>query len=138
MNFVFQALYNLEVLYAMLMPANTEITWENTYKFQYSFMISGEAHIFLEMLTKNNFMSNADNVIRRSAYLVVLKICQLILTSVAHVLVKLSEEHTPPENEPPNENTTTPGMYLRQALRNVPGHSDHVSFVMFFIFNLSI
>lgn len=111
----------------MLMPANTDAFWENTYKFQYSFMISGEAHVFLEMLTKNNFMSNADNVIRRSAYLVVLKICQLILTSVAHVLVRLSEDHTPPENEPLNENTTTPGMLLRQALRNVPGHSDHVS-----------
>lgn len=111
----------------MLMPANTDTSWDNTYKFQYSFIISGEAHIFLEMLTKNNFMSNADNVIRRSAYLVVLKICQLILTSVAHVLVRLSEDHTPPESEPLNENTTNPGMCLKQALRNVPGHSDHVS-----------
>ncbi|CAG9840067.1 unnamed protein product [Diabrotica balteata] len=120
-----EVLYNLEVLYTMLMPAIDAIS-EKSYEFQYSFMISGEAHLFLEMLTKNNFMSSADNVTRRSAYLVVLKICKLILTSVAHVLVRLSEDHTPPENEAFNENTTPPGTFLRQALRNVPGHSDHL------------
>lgn len=116
----------MEVLYTMLMPAMDTLS-EKTYDFQYSFITSGEAHIFLEMLTKNNFMSSADNITRRSAYLVVLKICKLILTSVAHVLVTLSEEHTPPENENFNENNTTPGMHLRQALRSVPGHSDYVS-----------
>lgn len=120
-------LYHLEVLYAMLMPAMETLS-DKTYEFQYSFITSGEAHVFLEMLTKNNFMSSADSITRRSAYLVVLKICKLILTSVAHVLVRLSEEHTPPENEPFSENTTTPGMHLRQALRSVPGHSDYVSF----------
>ncbi|XP_074025512.1 ubiquitin carboxyl-terminal hydrolase 9X isoform X2 [Leptinotarsa decemlineata] len=119
-----EVLYNLEVLYSMLMPALDTMS-EKTFEFQYTFMISGEAHKFLEMLTKNNFMSSADNTTRRSAYLVVLKICKLILTSVAHVLVRLSEDHTP-ENEPLNENSTTPGTYLRQALRNVPGHSDHL------------
>ncbi|XP_050309267.1 probable ubiquitin carboxyl-terminal hydrolase FAF-X isoform X2 [Anthonomus grandis grandis] len=121
-----EVLYNLEVLYAMLMPAMDTIS-EKTYEFQYSFITSGEVHIFLEMLTKNNFMSNADSITRRSAYLVVLKICKLILTSVAHVLVRLSEDHTPPpENEGLSENTTTPGMHLRQALRSVPGHSDYL------------
>ena len=110
----------------MLMPAIEPLS-EKTYEFQYSFMTSGEAHVFLEMLTKNNFMSSADNVTRRSAYLVVLKICKLILTSVAHVLVRLSEDHTPPETEPNSENITTPGMHLRLALRTVPGHADHVS-----------
>lgn len=122
-----EVLYNLEVLYALLMPAIDTLS-DKSYEFQYSFITSGEAHIFLEMLTKNNFMSSADSVTRRSAYLVVLKICKLILTSVAHVLVRLSEDHTPPpsENETINENITTPGMYLRQALRSVPGHSDHL------------
>ncbi|XP_008200473.2 probable ubiquitin carboxyl-terminal hydrolase FAF-X isoform X3 [Tribolium castaneum] len=120
-----EVLYNLEVLYAMLMPAIEPLS-EKTYEFQYSFMTSGEAHLFLEMLTKNNFMSSADNVTRRSAYLVVLKICKLILTSVAHVLVRLSEDHTPPETEPSSENITTPGMHLRSALRTIPGHSDQI------------
>lgn len=109
----------------MLMPAFEPLS-DKTYEFQYSFMTSGEAHVFLEMLTKNNFMSSADNVTRRSAYLVVLKICKLILISVAHVLVRLSEDHTPPETEP-NSESTTPGMHLRLALRSIPGHSDHVS-----------
>ncbi|XP_066261614.1 ubiquitin carboxyl-terminal hydrolase 9X [Euwallacea similis] len=120
-----EVLYHLEVLYAMLMPAMDTLS-EKTYDFQYSFITSGEAHLFLEMLTKNNFMSSADNITRRSAYLVVLKVCKLILTSVAHVLVTLSEDHTPPESGNFNESTTTPGMHLRQALRSVPGHSDYL------------
>ncbi|KAK9879631.1 hypothetical protein WA026_006697 [Henosepilachna vigintioctopunctata] len=120
-----EVLYNLEVLYAMLMPALDSLS-EKTYEFQYCFMTSGFAHLFLEMLTKNNFMSGADNATKRAAYLVVLKISKLILTSVAHVLVRLSEDHTPPETEANGESVTTPGMFLRNALRSVPGHSDHI------------
>lgn len=45
----------------MLMPALDPLS-ETTYQFQHSFMVSGEAHVFLEMLTKNNFMSSADTV----------------------------------------------------------------------------
>lgn len=119
-----EVLYNLELLYSLLMPAALDPLSENSYEIQYSFMVSGEAHTFLEMLTKNNFMSSADTITKRSAFLVVLKICKLILTSVAHVLVRLSEDYTPPENENMAE---TPGMYLRQALRSVPGQSDQVS-----------
>lgn len=122
----------MEVLYVLLMPAAMDPLSEKSYEIQYSFMVSGEAHKFLEMLTKNNFMSSADTVIKRSAYLVVLKICKLILTSVAHVLVRLSEDHTPPENDNINDNVT-PGMYLRQALRFVPGHSDHVRLINLFL-----
>lgn len=122
---IFQVLYNLEVLYAMLMPA-LDLS-EKSYEFQYCFMTSGFAHLFLEMLTKNNFMSGADNATKRAAYLVVLKISKLILTSIAHVLVRLSEDHTPQETEANGETVTTPGMFLKNALRSVPGHSDHVS-----------
>ncbi|KAH1013809.1 hypothetical protein HUJ04_002748 [Dendroctonus ponderosae] len=120
-----EVLYHLEVLYAMLMPAMDTLS-DKTFEFQYTFITSGEAHLFLEMFTKNNFMCNADNFTRRSAYLVIMKICKLILTSLAHVLVTLSEDHTPPENEPYNETILTPGMHLSQALRSVPGHSDYL------------
>ncbi|KAI4464470.1 ubiquitin carboxyl-terminal hydrolase [Holotrichia oblita] len=118
-----EVLYNLEVLYTLLMPALEPLS-DKSHDIQYEFMVSGEAHTFLEMLTRNNFMSSADTATKRSAYLVVLKICKLILTSVAHVLVKLSEDHTPPENEGTND--ANPGIILKQALRSVPGHSDHV------------
>ncbi|KAI4464478.1 ubiquitin carboxyl-terminal hydrolase [Holotrichia oblita] len=94
-----EVLYNLEVLYTLLMPA-------------------------LEPLSDKSHDIHADTATKRSAYLVVLKICKLILTSVAHVLVKLSEDHTPPENEGTND--ANPGIILKQALRSVPGHSDHV------------
>lgn len=118
-----EILYNLEVLYSILIPA-IDPTSDSRYEFQYGFMTSGWAHIFLEMLTKNNFMAGADNPTKRSAYLVVLKICKFILISIAHVLVRLSEDHTPPETESNGE--TTPGVYLRQALRNVPGVGDQI------------
>lgn len=112
----------------MLMPASAQDHLsDKTYEFQYSFMISGEAHTFLEMLTKNNFMCNADTATRRSAYLVVLKVCKLILTSVAQVLLRLTEDHTPPETDPVPENNASPGVFLKQALRSIPGHSDSVS-----------
>ncbi|KAF5307812.1 hypothetical protein FQR65_LT06684 [Abscondita terminalis] len=117
-----EVLYNLQVLYVLLMPANDHLS-DKSYEFQYNFLICGEAHTFLEMFTKNNFMSNADTVTRRSAYLVVLKICKLILTSVAQVLVRLSEDHTPPETEP-NSDNASPGMFLKQALRTIPGQGD--------------
>lgn len=120
-----QVMYNLEVLYVLLMPANDHLS-EKSYEFQYQFMISGEAHTFLEMLTKNNFMCNADTVTRRSAYLIVLKICKLILTSVAQVLVRLTEDHSP-ETEPNSENVTSPGESLKHAMRTIPGHADTVS-----------
>ncbi|XP_022918953.1 ubiquitin carboxyl-terminal hydrolase 9X [Onthophagus taurus] len=118
-----EVLYNLEVLYTLLMPALDPLS-EKTYNIQYEFMVSGEAHIFLEMLTRNNFMSSSDMATKRSAFLVVLKICKLILTSVAQVLVKLSEDHTPPEKEGKNE--PNPGFFLKHALRYVPGHSDQI------------
>lgn len=57
----------------------------------------------------------------------VLKICKLILVSVAHVLVCLSEEHSPPEEEGNDDSVVTPGAHLRQALRSVPGYGDTVS-----------
>lgn len=119
-----QVLYHLEVLYALLMPA-LETLSDKTFDFQFHFMISGELQVFLDMLTKNNFMSNADVGTKRSAYLCVLKICKFGLSVIANVVVKLNDEGSPDCGAPDgnNELQITPVMFLKQALRSVPSHT---------------
>ncbi|UYV75295.1 USP9X [Cordylochernes scorpioides] len=82
-----QVLYNLEVVYTMLMPANNLLN-EEAQDFQYNFLKSGGVACTLGMLTKNNFLCNADLHTKRSAYMMVLKICKLVLTTVEHCLVQ--------------------------------------------------
>lgn len=78
------------------MPALEPLS-EKAFDFQFHFVISGEVQTFLDMLTKNNFMSNADMATKRAAYLSVLKICKLSLTVVGNVLVRLNDETSPSE-----------------------------------------
>lgn len=84
-----QVLYNLEVMYALLMPA-LDTASDKALEFLNSFVKSGVASVILEMLTKPNFLPSADIATKRSAYLTLLKICKLLLTVVvivvAHVL----------------------------------------------------
>lgn len=46
-------------MYSLLMPAIDPLC-PSTFEFQYNFIKSGDAPIILEMLTKNNFLPNAD------------------------------------------------------------------------------
>lgn len=121
-----QVLYHLEVLYTMLMPALEPLS-EKAFDFQFHFMTSGEIQVFLDMLTKNNFMSNADMSTKRSAYLCVLKICKFGLSVIGNVLVRLNDDSSPdcgaPEGNSNESVQVTPVMYLRQALRSVPSHT---------------
>lgn len=121
-----QVLYHLEVLYTMLMPALDPLS-DKTFDFQFHFMISGEIQVFLDMLTKNNFMSNADMATKRSAYLCVLKICKFALSVIANVVVRINDEGSPdcgvPEGNSNESLQVTPVMFLRQALRSVPSHT---------------
>ncbi|XP_026291782.1 probable ubiquitin carboxyl-terminal hydrolase FAF-X isoform X3 [Frankliniella occidentalis] len=84
-----QVLYNLEVMYALLMPA-LDTASDKALEFLYNFVKSGIACVILEMLTKPNFLPTADIATKRSAYLTLLKICKLLLTVVvivvAHIL----------------------------------------------------
>lgn len=121
-----QVLYHLEVLYTMLMPALDPMS-EKAFDFQFHFMISGEIQIFLDMLTKNNFMSNADMSTKRSAYLCVLKICKFGLSVVGNILVRLNDDtgntECVPEGNSNESVQAMPIMFLRQALRSVPSHT---------------
>lgn len=84
-----QVLYNLEVMYALLMPA-LDTASDKGLEFLYNFVKSGVASVILDMLTRPNFLPSADIATKRSAYLTLLKICKLLLTVVvivvAHIL----------------------------------------------------
>lgn len=101
-----QALYHLEVLYTLLMPALEPLS-EKAFDFQLHFMISGEVQVFLDMLTKNNFMCNADMPTKRAAYLSVLKICKLAMTVIGNVLVRLNADNSPQEIGQPDGNNSS-------------------------------
>lgn len=68
------------------MPAVNPLV-EEAFEFQLNFVKSGGVSVALSMLTKNNFLPNADLQTRRSAYHVVLKMCKLLLTAVGHAQV---------------------------------------------------
>ena len=53
-----------QVMYSLLMPASDPMSAE-AFEFQYNFVKSGHAPIVLEMLTKNNFLPNADVATKR-------------------------------------------------------------------------
>ena len=81
-----QVLYNLEVAYALLMPALNLQSEEVNY-FQINFLRSGGVACALNMLTKNNFLPSGDLPTRRAAFLTALKLCKLCLTTVGHAEV---------------------------------------------------
>ncbi|XP_023706840.1 probable ubiquitin carboxyl-terminal hydrolase FAF-X isoform X1 [Cryptotermes secundus] len=142
-----QVLYHLEVMYALLMPALDPLS-DKAFEFQYNFFKSGDAQVILDMLTKNNFLPNADVATKRSAYLTVLKMCKLLLTVIGHVMARVVDD---PQPSPPQQNecggpdgnglgnlglfsssnTSTPTInsprspvaVLRQALHSIPNQN---------------
>lgn len=53
-----------QVCYALLMPSQDPMC-EEAFDFQYNFVLSGGIQLAINMLTKNNFMPNADLPSRR-------------------------------------------------------------------------
>lgn len=82
-----QVIYNLEVLYALLIPAI-----EQSQSFQLSWIHSGVAHFILELLTKNNFIPNSDVHTKRAAFTNVLRLSKIFLFVVGCVLSKVGDE----------------------------------------------
>lgn len=118
-TFVFQ------VLYTLLMPALDPMS-DRACEFQLNLIKSGEAGVILDMLTKNNFLPNADETTKRSAYLTVLKLCKLLLTVMANVMALLIDE-VPFANSQANHdnqpNKQVPITVLKQALHSVPNQN---------------
>ncbi|XP_076659536.1 ubiquitin carboxyl-terminal hydrolase-like faf [Halictus rubicundus] len=120
-----QVLYNLEVLYSLLMPAVDPMS-EKAFEFQCNFIKSGEAEVILEMLSKNKFLPNADETTKRAAYLTVLKLCKLLLTVVGNVMACVLDEMQAgiSENQENHaHNNRTPVAVLKQALQSVPNQN---------------
>ncbi|XP_034939757.1 probable ubiquitin carboxyl-terminal hydrolase FAF-X isoform X2 [Chelonus insularis] len=123
-----QVLYNLEVLYTLLMPA-LDPTSDKAFEFQYNFIKSPEAGVILDMLTKNKFLPNADVTTKRSAYLTVLKLCKLLLTVIGNVMACVlddMQQHQNENHEGHHQNFhNNRGMIavLKQALNSVPNQS---------------
>ncbi|XP_043927770.1 probable ubiquitin carboxyl-terminal hydrolase FAF-X [Protopterus annectens] len=90
-----QVLYLTEVIYSLLMPAIAPLG-EDAIDFQYNFLKSGGLPLVLSMLTRNNFLPNADTETRRGAYLNALKIAKLMLTAVAYGHVRAAVEACQP------------------------------------------
>ncbi|KAG9348967.1 hypothetical protein JZ751_029284 [Albula glossodonta] len=123
-----QVLYLTEVVYALLMPASGTLG-EDASDFQYNFLKSGGLPLVLSMLTRNNFLPNADMETRRGAYLNALKIAKLLLTAVGFGHVKAVAEACQPVVEgtspvsPINQATHDQALVLQNALQNIPNPS---------------
>uniref|UniRef100_W5L1R3 ubiquitinyl hydrolase 1 n=1 Tax=Astyanax mexicanus TaxID=7994 RepID=W5L1R3_ASTMX len=120
-----QVLYLTEVVYALLMPASGTLG-EDASDFQYNFLKSGGLPLVLGMLTRNNFLPNADMETRRGAYLNALKIAKLLLTAIGFGHVKAVAEACQPVVEgtnpasPINQATHDQALVLQNALQNIP------------------
>lgn len=137
-----QVLYNLQVLYSLLMPAHNPMT-EKALEFQYNFMKSGGVKIIIDMLAKNNFLSNTDMPTKRSAFLVVLKLAKLAFVTVGYAIVGVvagsvtssTPATTTNSNGGTEETSSTPGgsgipasthtqaLVLQEALHHIPNPS---------------
>ncbi|EDS40160.1 ubiquitin specific protease 9/faf [Culex quinquefasciatus] len=77
-------LYNLEALHALLIPA-LEPRSETTLYFQSCWLHCGGGQFMLGLLTKNNFLPNADVHTKRTAFHCVLKLVKFFLYIMGYV-----------------------------------------------------
>lgn len=110
-----QVIYNLEVLYALIIPAV-----EHNQSFQMSWIHSGVAHFILELLTKNNFLPNSDVHTKRAAFTNVLRLSKIFLFVVGCVLSKVGDEPTPNVGE----STRSQIDLLKSTFTNIVGQSE--------------
>ncbi|XP_055695090.1 probable ubiquitin carboxyl-terminal hydrolase FAF isoform X2 [Lutzomyia longipalpis] len=115
-----QVLYNLEVLHAMLIPALEPLS-EVTLRLQSIWLHSGVAHFILELLTKNNFLPNADVNTKRAAFQCVLRLAKLFLYIVGCVLSRVGDE---PVMTTPVDGARSQVEILKQLLTTISGNSE--------------
>lgn len=114
-----RVLYNLEVLHAILIPALDHIS-DATLRLQSIWLHSGVAHFILDLLTKNNFLSNADMHTKRAAFQCVLRLSKLFLYVVGCVLSRVGDDPVALQAE----NGRSQIEILKQVLTSIPGSSE--------------
>ncbi|KAF6090909.1 hypothetical protein HJG60_012261 [Phyllostomus discolor] len=123
-----QVLYLTEVVYALLMPAGAPLA-DDSSDFQFHFLKSGGLPLVLSMLTRNNFLPNADMETRRGAYLNALKIAKLLLTAIGYGHVRAVAEAFQPGVEGGSPMTSVSqvthdqAVVLQSALQSIPNPS---------------
>ncbi|XP_053404353.1 probable ubiquitin carboxyl-terminal hydrolase FAF-X isoform X2 [Mercenaria mercenaria] len=119
-----QVLYNIEVAYSLLMPSQDPMA-EDAFEFQYNFIRSGGVQLALNMMTKNNFLPNADLSTRRLAYVSVLKMCKLMLTVVGYAKLQVVVDacSNEPRGPPITSAEHSHAVILQQALHHIPNHT---------------
>lgn len=106
-----QVAYTLGVIYSLLMPAQNPLSQE-AQEFQFTFFRSGCGFKVMELLTRNNFLSQSDDYSKICTYHVVLKITKLVLVTLAHYICLTSDIIA-----------TERTILLQQALSQIPNPS---------------
>ncbi|XP_045433076.1 probable ubiquitin carboxyl-terminal hydrolase FAF-X isoform X7 [Pipistrellus kuhlii] len=120
-----QVLYLTEVVYALLMPAGATLA-DASSDFQFHFLKSGGLPLVLSMLTRTNFLPNADMETRRGVFLNGLKIAKLLLTAIGYGHVRAVAEACQPVVDgsdpitPINQVTHNQAVVLQNALQSIP------------------
>lgn len=81
-----KTLYLLEVVHSLLMPS-VDCRETDSMHFQAHFVHCGGLKLLLNILVDKNFMSQADNSLKRSALLSVMKMLKLLLLSSAYAII---------------------------------------------------
>ncbi|XP_068731970.1 ubiquitin carboxyl-terminal hydrolase 9X-like isoform X1 [Montipora capricornis] len=120
-----QVLYNLEIVYSLLMPASLPSQDHQTLEFQVHFLKCGGIQCALNMLTRTDFLQNADVLTKRAAYHTLLKMSKLLFTVVGYAQVTVVAEAIQPSDptcSPPpiSASAHNAAVILQQALQYIP------------------
>lgn len=120
-----QVLYNLEIVYSLLMPAASPNQDHQTLEFQIHFLKCGGIECVLNMLTRTDFLQHADAITKRGAFYTLLKMSKLLLTVVGYAQVTVVAEAIQPSNpscSPPpiSASAHNAAVILQQALQYIP------------------
>ncbi|XP_057300867.1 probable ubiquitin carboxyl-terminal hydrolase FAF-X [Hydractinia symbiolongicarpus] len=114
-----QVLYNLEVIYALLLPA-TDLTDHSALSFQQEFVLAGGVDCILKMFTGNNFLQGADGLIKRSSYTVLLKISKFLFTAIGYAHITVVVEGLQKDAGKITQAQHSYAVVLQQAIQHIP------------------